>query len=146
MNIHHCMDGRMFLREVHYEVIPLIFLWSSLTPQLPYVFVNPITQFLTPQWQNRPDTNVKANLPMYLAYVPTERWMDRQMDIWTMWKQYIATNKVCGGIIYPNKPGIPFVGHRQTVQTQIRCHIMWHLIRIFTVCLQDFQLQLEFVF
>ena len=25
-------------------------------------------------------------------------------------------------------------GHRQTVQIQIRCHIMWHLIRSYIVC------------
>ena len=29
------------------------------------------------------------------------------------------------------KPGL---GHWQTVQTQIRCHILWHLIRVCTVC------------
>ena len=26
----------------------------------------------------------------------------------------------------------------QTVQTQIRCHIMWHLIRVYIVCKHDF--------
>ena len=35
------------------------------------------------------------------------------------------------------KPSILFMGHRQTVQTQIRRHIMWCLIRIFTICLQN---------
>ena len=30
----------------------------------------------------------------------------------------------------PNKPGVPFVGHRQTVLTPIKCHIMQHLIRV----------------
>ena len=35
----------------------------------------------------------------------------------------------------PNKPGVPFVGHRQTVQTQIRHCIKRRLIRVFTVCL-----------
>ena len=43
----------------------------------------------------------------------------------------------------PNKTYVPFVGHWQTVQIQIRCHIMRHLIRAFTVSLQDFQLQTE---
>ena len=32
-------DRRMFLREVHYEVIPLIFLSSSLTSQLPFLSI-----------------------------------------------------------------------------------------------------------
>ena len=43
----------------------------------------------------------------------------------------------------PNKLGVPFVGHRQTAQTQIRRRIMRRLIRVFTVGLQDFQLQIE---
>ena len=30
---------------------------------------------------------------------------------------------------------VPFVGYRQIVQTQTRCHIMQHLIRVSTVCL-----------
>ena len=34
----------------------------------------------------------------------------------------------------PYKPSIPFVGHRQTVQTQIRRCRTWRLIRVFTVC------------
>ena len=28
----------------------------------------------------------------------------------------------------------PYKGHRQTVQTQIRCHMMWHLIKFYIVC------------
>ena len=32
---------------------------------------------------------------------------------------------------------------RQTVQTQIRCHIMWHLIRVYLVCWQDFPSKIE---
>ena len=33
------------------------------------------------------------------------------------------------------------VYHRQTVQIQIRCHMMWHLIRVFIVCLQGFSIK-----
>ena len=43
----------------------------------------------------------------------------------------------------PYKPGIPFVAHRQTVQTLIRRRIMRRLIKVFTICLQEFQLQIE---
>ena len=33
----------------------------------------------------------------------------------------------------------PFLpGHRQTVQAQIRRRIMWRLIRVYILCLQDF--------
>ena len=35
----------------------------------------------------------------------------------------------------PYKPSVFFVGHRQTVQTQIRRHRTWRMIRVFTVCL-----------
>ena len=42
------------------------------------------------------------------------------------------------GTVNPYKPGIPFLGHRQTVQTQIRCRRTWHLIRVYTVCSQEF--------
>ena len=34
----------------------------------------------------------------------------------------------------PYKPSVPFLGHRQTVQTQIRRRRTRRLIRIFTVC------------
>ena len=34
----------------------------------------------------------------------------------------------------PNKPSILFVGHRETVQTQIRRRRMGRLIRVSTVC------------
>ena len=43
----------------------------------------------------------------------------------------------------PYKPSILFVGHRQTVETQIRRHITWHLIRVSTVCLQNVLLKFE---
>ena len=39
---------------------------------------------------------------------------------------------------YPYMPSVHFVGHRQTVQTQIIHHIMRHLIRVSTVCLHHF--------
>ena len=38
------------------------------------------------------------------------------------------------GDINPYKPSVPFLGHRQTVQTKIRCHRTQRLIRVFTVC------------
>ena len=43
--------------------------------------------------------------------------------------------------INPYKPSIIFIGHRQTVWTKIRHFMMWCLIRIFTVCLQNFLLK-----
>ena len=48
------------------------------------------------------------------------------------------TSDVCKAKIdNPYKPGILFMGHSQTVQAQIRHHIMLCLIRIFTVCLHN---------
>ena len=41
------------------------------------------------------------------------------------------------------KPSVFFVGHMQTVQNQIRCHRMQRLIRLSTVCLQNFPLKME---
>ena len=38
---------------------------------------------------------------------------------------------------------ILFVGHRQTVQTHIRCGRMRHLIRVSTVCLGNALLKFE---
>ena len=32
----------------------------------------------------------------------------------------------------------PYKAHRQTVQTQVRYHIMWRLIRVYGIRLQDF--------
>ena len=43
--------------------------------------------------------------------------------------------------INPYKPRVPFVGYRQTVQTQIRRRR--RLIRVFTVCLQEFLFEIE---
>ena len=40
-------------------------------------------------------------------------------------------------------PGCLFVGHRQTVQKQIRRHNMWRLIRFSTVSLQKFLINLN---
>ena len=36
--------------------------------------------------------------------------------------------------VNPILPENLYKGHRRTVQTQIRCHIMWHLIRVYIVC------------
>ena len=33
---------------------------------------------------------------------------------------------------------LPFLGHMQTVQTHIRCHGTWRLIRVLTVCSRNF--------
>ena len=38
-------------------------------------------------------------------------------------------------------PSVLFVGHRQTVRTRIRGYILWRLIRVPTVCLQNVQFQ-----
>ena len=43
--------------------------------------------------------------------------------------------------INPYKPSVLFVGHRKTVQTQIRHRIMRCLIRIGTACLHNLQLK-----
>ena len=39
-----------------------------------------------------------------------------------------------GNVRAVNKPGVPFLGHRQTVQTQIRRRRTQRLIRVFTIC------------
>ena len=39
--------------------------------------------------------------------------------------------------INPYTPSLLFVGHRQTVQNQIRCCKTWHLIRFSTICLKN---------
>ena len=41
------------------------------------------------------------------------------------------------------KPGLDHLGHWQTVQTQIRCRRMRHLIRVCTVCLNYMKLRAE---
>ena len=38
----------------------------------------------------------------------------------------------------PYKPGVLFLGHKQTVQTQIRRRRTWRLIRVYTVRSQEF--------
>ena len=45
--------------------------------------------------------------------------------------------------VNPYKPSVPFLGHRQTVQTQIRCRRTRHLIRVYTVCLQEILLKMK---
>ena len=43
----------------------------------------------------------------------------------------------------PYMPSVLFVGHRQTVYTEIRCHKMRGLTRVSTVCLHNFLLNLN---
>ena len=43
--------------------------------------------------------------------------------------------------VIPFKPSVLFVGHRQTVQTQIRHQRTRRLIRVSTICLQKFLLE-----
>ena len=45
--------------------------------------------------------------------------------------------------VNPYKPSVPFVGHRQIVQNQIRCRKTRRLIRFSTVCKQKFLLNFE---
>ena len=45
--------------------------------------------------------------------------------------------------IKPYKPSVLFVGHVQTVQTQIRCRSTLRLISVSTVCLHNFLLKLD---
>ena len=47
------------------------------------------------------------------------------------------------GSYNPHKPSVLFVGHRLTVQTQIRCRKTWRLIRLSTVCSQKVLLDFE---
>ena len=47
--------------------------------------------------------------------------------------------------VNPYKPSILFVGHRQTVQTQISRRITLCLIRVFTVCLQNILCTFELI-
>ena len=51
---------------------------------------------------------------------------------------YQSRNICLGGLSHLTKPGIPFLGHRQTLQTQIRRHRTRRLTRIYTVCSQEF--------
>ena len=44
----------------------------------------------------------------------------------------------------PYKPSVPFLGHGQTVQTQIRRRRTQRLIRVFTVCSQEFIFEIEY--
>ena len=44
--------------------------------------------------------------------------------------------------LVPYKPG-PFLGHRQTVQTQIRRRRTRRLIRVYTVCSQKYLFEIE---
>ena len=48
-----------------------------------------------------------------------------------------------GWRLNPYKPDVLFVGHRQTVQTQIRRHKTWRLIRVSNVFLQKVLLKFE---
>ena len=84
------------------------------------------------------------------------------------WRSYWRTHKKCTGqgrsfmdncmLIYSRRwkwevcesvnpclkyRGNLWKGHRQTVQTQIRRHTMWRLIRVYIVCQQDFPLKIE---
>ena len=49
----------------------------------------------------------------------------------------ILTSYINYHFINPYKPGVNFVRHRQIMQTQIGRRIMWRLIRVSTVCLQN---------
>ena len=40
-------------------------------------------------------------------------------------------------VLIPFKPSVPYMGHSQKGQTQMRRHVMWRLIRVFTVCLKE---------
>ena len=51
--------------------------------------------------------------------------------------RYIRLRHKKPEFIHPYKPRVLFVGHRQTVQTQIRCCRMCHMIRFSNVCLQN---------
>ena len=46
-------------------------------------------------------------------------------------------------LLNPYKPSVVFIGHRQTVQSQIRRRRTRRLIRVFTVCWQEYLFEIE---
>ena len=62
----------------------------------------------------------------------------KEIDI----KRYAKVEKVCCYLV-PLKPDVPFSGPRQTVQTQIRRLRMRHLVRVYTVCSQEFPMKMK---
>ena len=59
------------------------------------------------------------------------------ISICTLYDSYLSTwsEYMLHTVINPLMPRVPYIGGRQTVQTQIRCHKMWHLIWVCTVCI-----------
>ena len=51
--------------------------------------------------------------------------------------------KITFNDLNPCKPSVPFLGHRQKVQTQIRRRRTQCLIRAFTVCYQEYLFEIE---
>ena len=52
--------------------------------------------------------------------------------------QWVPQLRLDHGLINPYKPGVPFLRHRQTVQTQIRCRRTRRLIRVYTITHRNF--------
>ena len=46
-------------------------------------------------------------------------------------------------LVNPYTSSVLFVGYKETVQTQIRRHRTWRLIRISTVCLENYKVKFE---
>ena len=75
-----------------------------------------------------------------------QRWDDKRfraagIRFYTVCIKYMSNCK--NNKINSFLPSIPFFGYRQTVQTQIRRLRTRHLIRVFTVCWQEFLFEIE---
>ena len=83
-------DGWTFLREVRYEVIPLIFLWTSLTPQIPFLSIcQPYNNFY-PHNDGINQTPIQTLTSQCTWHMKgqTEGRTDRWMDRWNRRKLY----------------------------------------------------------
>ena len=56
---------------------------------------------------------------------------------------YLSLKLYISRALNPYKPSFPFLGHRLTVQTQIRRRRTQRLIRVFTVCKQEYLFEIE---
>ena len=61
---------------------------------------------------------------------------EKKSAVVNMKKQKNSKKTACEELIIlnPYKPSVLLMGHQQTVQDQIRCHRVRHLIRFITVC------------
>ena len=75
-----------------------------------------------------------------VAKYPQHMFLWRNMENYPSEVILMSTHNIClygelsKIILNPYKPSVPFLAHRQTVQTQIRRRKMQRLIRVLTVC------------